>query len=336
MLGEAAQLLHEQRALQAAARAIDLGLHHSNALIRAAAVSAAGRVQPKQNRRLLLSMLKDRDILVAEEALLATLRGETKITPRNPALLSLQRMSRSRNAERKAMAARVCGALARPELRGILNRLASDGDSGIRYAAVRALARYGDHEAIHSLVACLDDRRLSAMAADTMARMGADTQTELLAQLEREDLSVHQRAVLLATLGEAGDASAIEAIGAHLTNQALEIEDAAIGALAAIKGRLERDGAAASRLPALLTPALVATLRRAAGALIRRISLDHAYIVRLRNSGKISAVTLLIDSLARISQHRPEVPGNARRRSGGARRRSQPAQSHQTQRFRGD
>ncbi|MBX7058310.1 MAG: cyclic nucleotide-binding domain-containing protein [Leptospirales bacterium] len=307
VIGDEHQRLADPEGRNAVSVLLRTALGDDIASVRAAAVRAAGLFFSGDAPHVLQAMLEDSDVEVRQQAIVGLLRPVGVLRRGHKAYRSLQNLAQATHAEQRLAAVRSIRELGRGELRELLAPLTADRSVEVRYEAVRALSVYGDEQSVAALIACLEERSLAALAADTLARMGEKVMPQLLAQLQRPDLSNRQRAVVLTTLGELGGADAIESIGQYLTNQDLSVEDAAIGALSSIQERLESDGLSERQLRLLLSPGLQATLRRACGALIRRISHDRAFILRLRGSGRITGVALLIDSLSRISQHREEI-----------------------------
>lgn len=277
--------------------------------VRAACIRAIAAMQSLSQIKKFPRFFNDPDYAVRREAIIAVLKDKKRIATNSKAYQALMALCRSRSMDARVEAAATIRVLGHPRFTDALIKLSGSKDPGVRYESIRSLGYIQDRKAVAQLVRLLEEEQFRHRAVNSLVRQGNPTLHVLHEELLNGGHSHVARINIIQCLGEIGNPHSIEVLGSMLVEQDIEIEDAAIHALAEIKERILDSGHedAGEILERYFTPDIMNRVHRAYGAIVQKISRDGIYIQSLERENAPQKTKLLIDTLIRASNHREHV-----------------------------
>jgi len=209
----------------------------NNPKIRSAACTALGQIGDNTAVPKLIKCLNDNAIYVRIAACTALGQiGDPSAVPALIACLDQQDVSEA--------AANALVQIGKPAVPALIETLTNPSER-VRIAACTALGQIRDASAAHALIACLDKRDISKVAANALVQIGKPAVPALIEALKSENDFVRRAACI--ALGQIGDPAAVSELAKCLQDSVIDIRIAACSALGQI-----RDASAAHALIACL------------------------------------------------------------------------------------
>ncbi len=229
----------------------------SDALVRAAALTALAAVAGTATQQRIAAFLADPDPAVARAALIAMLRQGADFANHH-----LAERARSRRPERRLWAARVIADVGEPRrFRDALARLLEDESPDVRRAALAAAARVRDHRHWPAAILALGDRVVAGAAENALVAVGDDVLPALRDAVRVEqDARVARRAARV--VGRIRTPAAQALLFDLLQSPHALVRGEALGALA--RAGATATGADRARVEALLERSLEDAARKLA------------------------------------------------------------------------
>ncbi|MCB1172549.1 MAG: HEAT repeat domain-containing protein [Leptospiraceae bacterium] len=283
------------------AERLAMWLHHPDSDIQAAVVRAIGSCGHKALVKHFLYFFSHSAANVRGEAIYAWLRVLPESRFRKTAVACLEQLVKSRKVQPRLVACSVIRRLGNPEFLPLLQSLAISKNIAVRKAALRALGSVGNASSVPVLVQSLHDEDVYILSEASIINLGAQILDDLHQALFERHYSLKSRIRLIGCLGEIGLPESIDLLALLIRDEPLNLEDAAIFAIARIKRKHfdEED---------LVHPDLQKDIRQIFATVNRKLAQDGVYIQVLESlDHNKRSVELLIDAIRRESLRREEI-----------------------------